>query len=413
VFVQIERTPARVVPALRPESQGWVDASIPRKPLLDWKELVIKGLHYSGALNLARRLSKSHEIHPDSSLPFPRFQRVEASKFVILCYHGIGESGNPLGAAPTRELFEAQMRFLRENYRVVSLDEACRELRSGVNSEPGVVITFDDGYRSAYTVAFPILQKYRLPAIIYLTIESVETGQVAWYDRIFLAMAVAPSGELHLDLQGPWRFQLNSVEDRLRAALEVVALLRTLSNSQRHECCTLLENRIGLPQNALSSRVLTWEEIHIMHQAGIGFGSHTLTHPVVSQLAPQELEQELGASKCILEKKLGIPVRDFAFPFGKASDCSTAALEMLSRCGYRSAVTTVPGVNTPRVNLFELRRLQVGFDGSLPRFAFDLGREFLRAQELRALNVPPADFSGPQEVPSPVSIGGALGDPDA
>jgi peptidoglycan/xylan/chitin deacetylase (PgdA/CDA1 family) len=390
-----------------------VDASIPRKPLIDWRELVIKGMYYSGALNLARRLSKSHEIHPDSSLPFPRFERVKTPKFVILCYHGIGESGNPLGAAPTRELFEAQMRFLRENYRVVSLDEACRELRSGTKSEPGVVITFDDGYRSAYTIAFPILKKYRLPATIYLTIESVETGQVAWYDRVFLAMAVAPSGELQLDLQGPWRIQLNSQEDRLRTALEVVALLRTLPNSQRHECCTLLENKIGLPQNALSSRVLTWEEIHTMHQAGIGFGSHTLTHPVVSQLMPQELEQELGASKCILEKKLGIPILDFAFPFGKASDCSTAALEMLSRCGYRSAVTTVAGVNTPQVNLFELRRLQVGFDGSLPRFAFDLGRAFLRAQELRALNIPPPGPFGGQEVPSPVSIGGALGDPDA
>ncbi len=246
-----------------------------------------------------------------------------------------------------------------------------------------------------------------------MTLESVETGQVAWYDRVFLAMAVAPSGELQLDLQGPWRFQLNSPEDRLRAALEVVALLRTLPNSQRRDCCALLEKKIGLPQNALSSRVLTWEEIHTMHQAGIAFGSHTLTHPVVSQLAPQELEQELGKSKYLLEKKLGIPVLDFAFPFGKASDCSSAALEMLSRCGYRSAVTTVPGVNTPAVNLFELRRLQVGFESSLARFAFDLGRAFLRAEEHRPLNLPPARPSGAQEVPSPVRIGGALGDPDA
>jgi peptidoglycan/xylan/chitin deacetylase (PgdA/CDA1 family) len=411
--VRIDRTSTHQLPALHPESQTWVDASIPHKSLLDWRKLVIKGLHYSGALHLARRLAKSHEIHPDSSLPLPRFVRVKSPKFVILCYHGIGESGNPLGVAPSRELFEGQMCFLSENYRVVSLEAACRELSSGAKSEPGVVITFDDGYRSAYTVAFPILQKYSLPATIYLTVESVETGQVAWYDRVFLAMAVAPSGELQLDLQGPWRFQLNSPEDRLRAALEVVALLRTLPNAQRHLCCASLENKIGLPQNALSSRVLTWEEIHIMHQAGIIFGSHTLTHPVVSQLAPQELEQELGASKYILEKKLGVPVLDFAFPFGKASDCSPAALEMLSRCGYRSAVTTVPGVNVPQVNTFELRRLQVGFDGSLARFAFDLGRAFLRAEEPRRLNLPPAGSSGAQRVPNPVSVTAALGDPDA
>lgn len=411
--MQVERTSSTSgLPALRPESQGWVDASIPRKPFLDWRELIIKGLHYSGALHLARRLSKSHEIHPDSSLPFPRFERVKTPKFLILCYHGIGESGNPLGVAPTRELFEAQMRFLRENYRVASFDEAYRELRSGTKSEPGVVITFDDGYRSAYTVAFPILREYRLPATIYLTTESVETGQVAWYDRVFLAMAVAPSGELQLDLQGPWHFHLNSPEDRLRAALEVVALLRTLPNYQRRECCALLENKIGLPQNALSSRVLTWEQIHAMHQAGIAFGSHTLTHPVVSQLAPQELEQELGASKALLEQKLGVPVLDFAFPFGKASDCGSAALGILARCGYRSAATTVPGVNTPQVNPFELRRLQVGSESSLAHFALDLSRVFLRSEKLHALNA----FAGPQgkqEVSVPAGTGGNLGEPHA
>src|SRR5260370_39105726 len=98
-----------------------------------------------------------------------------------------------------------------------------------------------------------------------------------------------------------------------------------------------------------------------MHQGGMAFGSHTLTHPVVSQLAPQEWERELGASKCLLEKRLGIPVLDFAFPFGKPSDGSPAALEMLSRCGYRSAATTVPGTNTPQVKACDLSGVQVGF----------------------------------------------------
>jgi len=83
------------------------------------------------------------------------------------------------------------------------------------------------------------------------------------------------------------------------------------------------------------------DQIHTMQHAGIAFGSHTLTHPVVSQLAPAELERELADSKLLLEERLGVRVTDFAFPFGKASDCGSAALNMLSRCGYRSAVTTV------------------------------------------------------------------------
>jgi hypothetical protein len=57
--------------------------------------------------------------------------------------------------------------------------------------------------------------------------------------------------------------------------------------------------------------------------------------------------------------------------------------------------------------------LQVGVDGSLARFAFDLARAFLRAEELHPLNIPLAGLSGSPGVPSPVGIGGALGDPDA
>jgi hypothetical protein len=99
--VRIDRTSTEGLPALRPESQSWVDTSIAQRPLLDWRELVIKGMHRN---------------------------------------------------------------------------------------------------RSSCAVAFPILQKYRLPATICVTIESVETGQVAWNDSVFLAMAVAPSGALQLDL---------------------------------------------------------------------------------------------------------------------------------------------------------------------------------------------------------------------
>jgi peptidoglycan/xylan/chitin deacetylase (PgdA/CDA1 family) len=396
-----------------PESQSWVNASVAKKPLIDWREYVIRGMHYSGGLGLARRIGESFELRPGSSLMFPRFRRIQNPKFVILCYHGIGESGNPLGAAPTVEIFEAQMRFLRENYRIVSLDELCGELNNGNGSEPGIAITFDDGYRSTYTLAFPVLKKYRLPATVYLTLDSVETGQVAWYDRVFLAMAVPPSGELQLDLEGPWRFQLNSPEDRLRAAFEVVAHLRTLPNCRRRECCSLLEKRIGLPQNALSGRVLTWEQIRTMHQAGISFGSHTLTHPVVSQLSQSELESELGDSKRVLEDKLGDAVKDFAFPFGKASDYSHAAIQMLTRCGYRSAVTTVPGVNTPELNPYELRRLQVGCDGSLARFAFNLCQTTLRTEESHSLIGPSTDTLQATKETGPKTSGVSLGDPDA
>jgi peptidoglycan/xylan/chitin deacetylase (PgdA/CDA1 family) len=269
------------------------------------------------------------------------------------------------------------MRFLRRNYRVLSLEDMLRELSDPSSLDPGVAITFDDGYRSAYTQAFPTLKEYQLPATIYLTMGTIETGQVAWYDRVFTALGQAPTEELQIDLEGPWRLGLFSREARLRSALEIVAFFRTLPNSRREECCARLEKILGLPRAAVSGKVLTWDEIHLMQKSGIAFGSHTMTHPVVSQLSETELEHELFDSRRILEEKLGSPVRDFAFPFGKASDCGLATAGLLSGYGYRSAVTTVAGVNKPHTNRFELRRMQTGHNCSLARFSFDLARAFL------------------------------------
>ena len=385
-----------------------MNASIARAPLVDWRELAIRGMHYSGALRLARRISKSLELSRTSPLPLLNFHRAQAPRFLILCYHGIGESGNPLIPSPSSDQFDAQMHFLRDNYRVLSLEDLFRELSDPSSLEPGVAITFDDGYRSTYTQAFPILKKYQLPATIYLIADPVETGQVAWYDRVFSAMAYAPPEEFQVDLEGPWRFRLLSEESRLRSALEIVAFLRGLPNSIREEYCARLEKTFCLPQDATSGKVLNWAEIRVMQKSGVTFGSHTMSHPVVSQLSNAELERELLDSKRYLEEKLGSPVRDFAYPFGKASDCGLTTTALLAKYGYRSAVTTLPGMNTPRVNRFELRRIQVGHNSSLARFAFELARAFLEHDGAETANSLHAHALSTPQAPGSNGVGEAI-----
>jgi len=102
-----------------------------------------------------------------------------------------------------------------------------------------------------------------------------------------------------------------------------------------------------------------------------------MTHPAVSQLTESQLKSELGESKQVLENRIGSPAVHFAYPFGKPADCGTAALPFLVRNGYRSAATTVEGVNEPGDNCYHLRRSQVGNERSLSMFAFRLNQLFL------------------------------------
>lgn len=301
------------------------------------------------------------------------------TKFAILCYHRIGTGGIPLFSELPPEVFEAQMRFLRRWYRVVSLDELCGEMESPTRNGQAVAVTFDDGYRDLQTCALPVLQRYQIPATVFLPVMSIETGEVPWYDRIFLALRVFPEDEMEIALDHHRRFRLTSNQTRLQAATEIIGYVRTLPDWRRKEYCESLEKRVTLPVDELRNRMLTWDQIRAMCRVGVSFGSHTMTHPVVSRLTEEQLESELCKSKRLLEERIGRPSQHFAFPFGKPEDCGKAAPRILTASGYRSAATTVEGTNSPGDNLYELRRTQIGNERSVPMFAFKLNQLFLSA----------------------------------
>ena len=84
----------------------------------------------------------------------------------------------------SRGMFEQQMRLLKEKgYRVISIDQFFDFLEFKSTLPPkSVVITIDDGWRSAYEIAFPILQKYGYPATLFIyTDRIIDTPQtLSW-----------------------------------------------------------------------------------------------------------------------------------------------------------------------------------------------------------------------------------------
>jgi peptidoglycan/xylan/chitin deacetylase (PgdA/CDA1 family) len=91
-------------------------------------------------------------------------------------------------------------------------------------------------------------------------------------------------------------------------------------------------------------------------QAGHAIGSHTLSHARVTRLSVRDAREEIGASKKKLEDTFGVPVEHFCYPYG---DWNDAVRDLVMEAGYRSACTTIFGVNTPSTPPFALRRLTV------------------------------------------------------
>jgi peptidoglycan/xylan/chitin deacetylase (PgdA/CDA1 family) len=89
---------------------------------------------------------------------------------------------------------------------------------------------------------------------------------------------------------------------------------------------------------------LTWSEVRELHDEGMSFGSHTVTHPDLRSLGPEQIEYELGCSKETIEQKLGTPVQSFAYPFAFPEEdrrFTRYLEEVLSNSGFDYGVSTI------------------------------------------------------------------------
>ena len=243
---------------------------------------------------------------------------------------------------PERSHLAAQCAHLQKYYRPVSLTEIGHWLRHEQTlPTQAVVFTVDDGYRDFYLNTFPVLLEYSIPAIVYLATEMIDRQTCLWVDWVGILFSAA---------QRP-----------ASAARETKERFKTLPNAERLERLAQLPEQLGLaspPPIPEQYAPLTWEDIRVMSKAGIEFGAHTQSHPILSRLASrEEIQNELAGSKARIEQETGQPVRHFCYPNGRESDFDAVTLDVVRECGFLTAVTGEKGINFAGADPFQLRRI--------------------------------------------------------
>lgn len=114
---------------------------------------------------------------------------------------------------------------------------------------------------------------------------------------------------------------------------------------------------------------LTWAQLTEIAAAGMEIGSHTLSHPHLRTLTPEDAKKEVAESKATLEKRLNTRVTTFAYPFGEYNN---TILDLVKRAGYESAVTIASGYEQRADALYQLHRIRISYGDSLQVFAQDL-----------------------------------------
>jgi peptidoglycan/xylan/chitin deacetylase (PgdA/CDA1 family) len=288
-------------------------------------------------------------------LPFLRWSRERNAQ--ILIYHRVNEDHDPYFGGVPPAVFERQMAYVASRFRVLPLPELVAGLRTASLPEQAIAVTFDDGYRDNYLHAFPILRRYSIPATIFLATAAIGSNEALWHDDVFSAFRETRVPAL--ESFGPRRTTgpLDTVRDRLRLQREVLTYVRTLDATERSAAIAELRDSLGVgAPSPAKGLMLSWNEVAEMHRAGVSFGSHTATHPILSLTNRDAARRELAESKRAIEERLGSRVDGFAYPNGARADFHAETKDLLRETGYDYAVTTLPGANEPGCDPFELRR---------------------------------------------------------
>jgi peptidoglycan/xylan/chitin deacetylase (PgdA/CDA1 family) len=297
---------------------------------------------------------------------FAPFRFANRGKALIVMYHRFSrEEGTPMVSA---RAFAEQLDYLSSHYQIVPLSYVAERLASRRRLPPRIaVLTIDDAYSDVYEIAFPILRERGVPATVFVVTDFAEQRTWLWTDKLRYLTARVEGEQLEVTLNGrALKCKINGPASRLEAAAMINARLKTLEDRAKEEMIFGIADSLSLPLPAAPPpefASITWDEAREMDSNGVEIGSHSVTHPVLTNIPLRRLRRELNESRERLESELARKVDLFCYPNGNFNGDVRREVE---RAGYSCAVTSIYGFADSTSDPLTLRRISTEFD--LPHF---------------------------------------------
>jgi peptidoglycan/xylan/chitin deacetylase (PgdA/CDA1 family) len=279
---------------------------------------------------------------------------------VVLAYHRVAEpTTDPFELAVTPQQFQEHLEVLLDLGHVVSVTELSSRIRNGTLPDVTFAVTFDDGYADNLHTAKPILERYGVPATVFLATGLLD-GTQFWWDE--LAQLILNDGrprdqQLTLEIDGESRSWQLQEAARLSIYLDVWELLRRLDDGPRRQALAMVRSQLaGTPGG--NDRSLTPEELTELTSGGlIHAGAHTQTHPLLAQIDDGAAFDEITGSKTWLEGCLERAVTAFAYPYGSYG---ARDVEIVQRAGFEIAFSASGNAVTGGCDQFQVPRVPIG-----------------------------------------------------
>ena len=250
----------------------------------------------------------------------------------VLAYHNV----------LNKERFEQQITYLKSHFNLISLTKLGEYFFNEKDlPDNALLVTFDDGDKSLYENAFPILKKHNIPAVIFIITGLIDTHKPFWWDEI----------EYYL-----------GKEEGNKKVWEV----KNWSNKSRVEYLASIREKSDKPFFTYTQ--LTSTQLNEIQMGGIDIANHSHTHPMFNQCTFEELENEMEESKNILNA-LNLYADIFAYPNGNYSEISEG---ILKKAGVKIAFLFDHKKNKGNINPLRISRLMVNDNTSILKLKFIL-----------------------------------------
>jgi peptidoglycan/xylan/chitin deacetylase (PgdA/CDA1 family) len=275
------------------------------------------------------------------------FDGLNGSCGCLLTFHRAAP-GDAWADLPNREFYldagylERLLTYLRaEGWKVVTLDEMLHRTAAG---EPGrlVNISVDDTYRDTAEIVVPTFRRAGMPVTLFVTTGIPDGTLSLWGAGLETILAENVRVEVPR-ASGTETLHLADAAQRrqLFTALHAAWEQAGPEDMYRRFCAVN-----GYDMAALHRRhAMDWDMLATLrHDPCVEIGAHTVGHRRIATLAPAAALAEIAGSRSRLEAKLGIAVRHFAFPYGRAGDCGPRDFALVRAAGFASAATTRKGL---------------------------------------------------------------------
>jgi peptidoglycan/xylan/chitin deacetylase (PgdA/CDA1 family) len=297
---------------------------------------------------------------------------------VILTFHHVrparDDAFQPNGILEiTPQFFEEVIVALRQSgIDLISLDDMHRRLIDQDFLRRFACITFDDGYRDNKTFAYPILKRHRVPFAIYVPSGFIDREGGLWW--LTLEAVIASADQLDVVIDGePRRFSCATAEDKQTVFSAIYWWLRALPTDDeiRAQVRALAECHGVDARNTFDDLLLTWAELaELAADPLMTVGAHTVSHPILAKIRPDTARREIDCSRKRIAHALGISPAHFSYPIGDPTSAGPREFEIVQELGFKTAVTTRPGMLFPehRGHFMALPRVSINGDYQRMRY---------------------------------------------